>query len=410
MSEAAEPAANTSPPDANFDSVPFVVLLSLVFGVAAFATDMYLPAFPAIRQAFDATPQAVQLSLSVFLYGNAVGQLVFGPLSDRYGRRPILLIGLAAYVVTTFGCALAGDIADFLLFRALQGAAAATGPVLVRALINDRLSRERAAQTLALLTGMMAFAAMFTPIIGGWLVQHHAWSSIFYSIGSIGTLLFIATLFGVPETLPRERRLLALGPSEVARGYLEIVSSLRFWSYVTLPSLMFSAVFGYVAVNSFLLIDKLGMTEQMQGLTYSLSAFAFVAGSFTSNRLVRKTGIERAIVIGLVLGTSTALASVVASALLPLSIGLVVIPAVCTLFSTALVLPIALSVAVSLFPLRAGSASAVAGFTQLVSAGVGTEVTAYVVDSTTLPLHLFTFACCGAAMAIWFAGRHVRRE
>ena len=358
MNEAAARTANTSPPDANFDSVPFVVLLSLVFGVAAFATDMYLPAFPAIRQAFDATPQAVQLSLSVFLYGNAVGQLVFGPLSDRYGRRPILLIGLAAYVVTTFGCALAGDIADFLLFRALQGAAAATGPVLVRALINDRLSRERAAQTLALLTGMMAFAAMFTPIIGGWLVQHYAWSSIFYSMGSVGTLLLIATVFGVPETLPRERRLLALGPSDVVRGYLEIVSSLRFWCYVTLPSLMFAAVFGYVAVNSFLLIDKLGMTEQMQGLTYSLSAFAFVAGSFTSNRVVRKTCIERAIVIGLLLGTSTALASVVASALLPLSIGLVVIPAVCTLFSTALILPVALSVAVSLFPSRAGSASA----------------------------------------------------
>ena len=104
-----------------------IVSLALIFGIAAFATDMYLPAFPAISRAFDTSPQAVQWSLSVFLYGNAAGHLIFGPLSDRYGRKPVLLVGIATFAVTSFGCALALDIESFYAYRAGQGAAAASG-------------------------------------------------------------------------------------------------------------------------------------------------------------------------------------------------------------------------------------------------------------------------------------------
>ena len=175
--------------DPHFGSVTQVVLLSLILGIVAYATDMYLPAFPAIGQAFGTNPQAVQLSLSVFLYGAAAGHLFFGPLSDRYGRRPILLYGLAAYTLATFGCAFAADISSFLIYRATQGIAAASGPVLIRALINDRLDRNPAAQMFALLTGLMALFAMFSPIAGGWLVQHRTWHWIFYAIGSISILL-----------------------------------------------------------------------------------------------------------------------------------------------------------------------------------------------------------------------------
>jgi len=400
-------APSSTAPDPYFDRTT-VVLLALIFGIAAFATDMYLPAFPSIRETFDTTPRTVQLSLSLFLYGNAAGHLLFGPLSDRYGRKPVLACGLAAYAIASFGCALAANVNYFLAFRLAEGTAAASGPVLLRALINDRLERERAARMLALLTGMMALAAMLTPSLGGWLVQYRPWQWLFYGLGVTGVLLLGFTLGRLHETLPPERRLARLSASEIVHGYLDILRSLRFWSYVLPPSFMFAGVFAYAVVNSFLLIDALGMPAQHYGITYSIAACAYVAGSLTSHRLVRITGINRAIVIGLTLGICAAFAAVCASFMLPMSIPLVLVPGLAMFFSTSLILPIGFSVSVSLFPKRGGSASAVAGCTQLVFAAFSSGIAAYLYDNTTLPLHAFTLACCIAAVIAWVAGSRLR--
>lgn len=394
--------------DAAFATPWRVLVLALVFAIVAIGTDMYLPAFPAIRGAFGVTPQQVQLSLSVFLYGNALGQLVYGPLSDRHGRRPVLLGGLAAYALASFGCAAATDIDAFLLCRALQGAAAAGGPVLVRALINDRLDRVRAAHMLALLTAVMAFTAMLTPIAGGWLVGLGSWQTLFLCMGVLGLALLACTALAVEESLPPVRRLATLGAGEVLRGYLEIARRAAFWCYVVPPALMFATVFAYVGANSFLIIEQLGVAERHHGGIYALSAGAFVAGSLTSTRLVLHAGIERAIVTGLALGCTAAALACGASLLLPLSLPLVVLPAIATFFATALVMPVAAASAVSLFPHRAGSASAVAGFAQVSIAGLGTAAAALLVDGNTRPLHAFTLACCLAAAAIWRAGSRIR--
>lgn len=397
-------------PDRHFDSFGTILLLSLVFGIAAFGTDMYLPAFPAMRRSLDATPQAIQLSLSVFLYGNALGHLVFGPLSDRYGRKPVLLIGLGAFAFASFGCAIANDVTALLVYRTAQGAASASAPVLVRALINDRLDRDEAARRLALLTGLMALAAMLTPTLGGWLVQYRPWQWIFYCLGTLSLLLLVFATFGIRETLTRDKRLPALGAGEVFGTYFSIASDLRFWSYVLPPSLMFSGVFAYAVVNSFLLIDDLGLSARAHGVSYSVAAFAYVAGSLTSHRLLRRTGIDRAILIGLWCGSIAALVAVTASALLPLSVPLVMLPGIAMFFCTSLILPIGFSVAVSLFPRRGGSASAVAGFTQLGFAGLSSGVAAYLYDGSAGPLHQFTLACCIAAGGLWFAGRGLRQR
>lgn len=402
--------ARTHEPGSGFDSPQLIVLLSFVFGIAAFATDMYLPAFPAIRATFDVEPRSVQLSMSVFLYGNAAGQLVFGPLSDRYGRKPVMLGGLVAYACASFGCALAGDINGFLAMRALQGAAAASGPVIVRALINDRLTRERAAQALALLTGTMAFVAMLTPSLGGWLVQTHPWQWIFSGLGVTALILIGFCAVGIRESLPRERRLTTFGPTAAMRGYIVIVRNPLFWSYVLPPSFMFAGVFAYAAVNSFLLIDELGLAERFYGLSYSVAALAFVVGSLAARTLVRKAGIDRSVVVGLTFGFVAALSAVLASIVLPMSIVLVMAPGLCMFFSAALILPVGFSMAVSLFPAHGGSASAMAGFTQLGFAGASSGIAALLYDKTALTLHAFTLGCCMIAILSWVAGRGVRRR
>ncbi|MEQ8659289.1 MAG: multidrug effflux MFS transporter [Gammaproteobacteria bacterium] len=401
------PAPRPAPRDA-LEAPWRVLLLALVFGIVAVGTDMYLPAFPAIRSDFGVSTQTVQLSLSVFLYGNALGQLVYGPLSDRYGRRPLLLGGLAVYTGASFACALAPDSTSFLVGRALQGMAAAGGPVLVRALINDRLDRLHAARLLALLTAVMAFSAMLTPIAGGWLVGLGSWRVIFLCVGGLGAVLLACAWWAIGESLVPARRLRRLDAGEVARGYLEIARRAAFWCYVLPPALMFATVFAYVGANSFLIIDGLGVAERHHGAIYAIAAGAFVAGSLTGHRVVPRLGIERAIAAGLGLGGVAAALACLASLALPLSLALVVVPAVATFFATALVVPVAAATAVSLFPHRAGSASAVAGCTQISIAALGTAAAALLVENDTLPLHAFTLGCMLAAAAVWRAGAAVR--
>jgi MFS transporter, DHA1 family, multidrug resistance protein len=409
MTTSAPGQTQVSVADPNLVSASLIGLLALIFGLAAFGTDMYLPAFPAIQRDFGAAPQAVQLSLSIFLYGNALGHLVLGPLSDRFGRKPVLLGGIFIFALASFGCATSGNIAELLTFRLAQGSASAAGPVLVRALVNDRVARDQAAQMLALLTGLMAFAAMLTPTIGGWIVQHWRWNMIFYSIGAMALVLLFTAVFKVPETLPAERRLTQLGAREIAGGYFEIARSLKFWSYVLPPALMFAGVFAYAVVNSFLLINDLGMAEDFYGISYSLAACAYVAGSLVGRYLVGIIGIHRTIITGLTIGLCAAFGSVAASLTLPISTALVIVPGLCMFFSTSLMLPIASSVAVSLFPLRAGSASAVAGFTQISFAGFSSAIAAYLYDGTTFPLHVFTLGCCLCSAAVWVMGARLRR-
>ena len=395
--------------DTDFTAPGVIVLLSLIFGMAALGTDMYLPAFPAIRVEFGASAQAVQLSLSFFLYGNAIGHLLFGPLSDRFGRKPLLLVGLASFALASFACVLAADITELLASRFIQGAASASGPVLVRALINDKIEREQAAQMLALLTGLMAITSMLTPIIGGWLVQHLRWQFIFYVIGGIGICLLLVSAATLKESLAKEHRLERLGTSDILAGYLEIAKNRAFWSYVIPPALMFSGVFAYVVINSFLLIDDLSMSEQRYGIFFSIAASAYVLGSLAARYVLKRVGVSRCVVIGLTLGLSTALASLIASLTYPLSVALVMVPGLCIFFSTAFILPGALSVAVSLFPHRAGSASALVGCTQISFAGVSTAIAAYLYNSTTLPLHLFTLTCCLGACVVWAGTSKHRR-
>ena len=390
------------------DSWPGIALLALVFGVVAYGTDMYLPALPAIGRAFSATPEAVQFSLTLFLYGNAAGQLVVGPLSDRFGRKPVLLAGLAAYAAATLTCALANSLETLYLARIGQGATAAAGPVLVRALLADRLERRRAAEMLALLTGLMALLALLTPIAGGWLVRAWGWPAIFFFIAVLACALFAASALVVDESLPASRRLRRLDAASIAGGYWQIARSLAFWCYVLPPALLFASVFAYVGVNSFLLIGQLGMAEHHYGMTYSAAAFAYVCGSFASNRLVHRSGIERACTVALALAVIAGCGSVVASYGLPLSLPLVLVPALATFFATALLVPVASSTAISLFAERAGSASAVAGFVQVLAAGLGTLLAALLVSNHTLPLHVFTVVCAFAAGGVWLASRTLR--
>ena len=357
-----------------FRSFPRVLLLSCVFGMVAIGTDMYLPAMPAMGAAFGVDAQDIQLSLSVFIASNACGQLLFGPISDRFGRRPVLLVGIVVYGVTSFICAMTAELSTFLAARALQGLSGASGPVLVRAMINDRLSKIDAAKTLALLTGLMAFIAMLTPILAGFMVRFGSWEIVFYFMSGLALALALSCLTALKETLPPRLRVAKLDLPGLLEVYGTILRTPQFWVYTTTPGLLFAGVFAYVGTNSYLLIEHVGLEESRHGVTYAVAAFAYVLGSFTSHRIVEKLGIDQTIVVGLGMNIVGALLAAAASSALELSLWLIVVPGVVAFYTTAIVVPVAVSRAVGIFPRSGGSASALAGFIQLLISGAGTVV------------------------------------
>src|SRR5258708_29375198 len=177
------------------------VLLGALAGMTALAVDMSLPSLPTITSSCNASPQSVQLTLSLFLVGYAGAQLFCGPLSDRLGRRRVLIGGLAIYTLAGYACAISPSIEVLMTARLIQGCGACVGPVLGRAVVRDHTTGPRAVQTLSYITLTMSIAPLVAPIIGGFLINHFGWQAIFVFLCRFGMLLLAATLLLFPESL-----------------------------------------------------------------------------------------------------------------------------------------------------------------------------------------------------------------
>src|SRR5882724_6010717 len=179
---------------------PPLVLLALVTAIAPVALHMLVPVLPVLAALFKAPPGAVQLVLTLYLVGIAAGQLVYGPLSDRFGRRPVLIAGLAVFLAGTMLCGLAGSLAALILGRVLEACGACAGIVLARAIIRDVYEREAAARGLALVMMVMSFAPAISPAVGAYLAEWLDWRSIFVLLGAAGAIVLAATVARLPET------------------------------------------------------------------------------------------------------------------------------------------------------------------------------------------------------------------
>lgn len=386
-----------------------LILLSMLVGTATINVNTYIPAMPAIGLDTGASAQLVQLSLAVFMWGYALGQLFIGPLSDRYGRRRVLLLGLSSYTVVNFISAFAQQIEFLLILRVAQGLIAATGPVLVRAILNDRLDSVGAARTLSSMLSIMALVPALAPILSGFLVEIYGWQSIFFMTSLFCFVLVIASAVSIEESLPVASRTDGVHPFHVLQGYLKITKVIRFWRYAFAATGMFCSMFAYNAVNSFLIINDLGIQPRYHGLSFALVACAFIVGSILGNRLTKKFSVDAVISwgIGIALVASALAWSV--SLNNPISLALVLIPGAVVFFANGLALPGALSLAIAANPNNRGSASALAGFLQIGSAGIIGSIAGQTYDHTTAPLHELMFIAAALAALGWVTFGYIKR-
>lgn len=366
------------------DSLLVAVLLTLTVAMGPMATDFYLPSLPALAGYFEAETVIVQLTLSVFLAGFAVAQLVYGPLSDRFGRRPAVLAGFGLFTVASIGCALAGSIEMLIAGRFLQALGACAGPVLGRTIVRDVYGRDGAARMLAYIGAAMALAPLIGPVIGGYLTVWFGWRANFVVLAAYGATAFLGVFLLLAETNPHIGE--ATSPARMLHNYIGFLRHRVYVGYVLCHTATYSGLFAFISGSPFVFIDVLGLPPNLYGMCFAAAVAGYIAGAIISGRIVRSLGLERMVPLGAAVCAAGGLAMAAIALAGIESVWSVLGPMVVYMFGVGFVLPNAMAGALGPYPTKAGAASALLGFTQMsIAALVGLAVGA-AFDGTARPM------------------------
>ncbi len=383
-------------------SFGLALLLTTLVALGPISTDLYLPSLPTLAQFFATDVARVQLTLSVFLAGFAVAQLIYGPLSDRYGRRPVMLAGLAIYLVASLACMVAPDIDTLIAARFFQALGACAGPVLGRAIVRDVYGPLQAARVLAYISGAMAIAPMLGPVLGGWLTVWFGWRANFAALSLFSALQIIATFVMLGES-NAHRDALATQPRRIAGNFAMLLSSPLYLGFLLCFSASYSALFSFISGSSFVLIGLYGLSPQWYGASFGFVVTGYITGTIVSGRLTMKLGAKRLVLAGALLGTTAGSVMALLALTGVHNVWAILVPMFLSTVGTGMVMPNAIAGALAPYARMAGAASALMGFVQMsVAAAVGIVV-GHSFDGTALPMALAIALCGWAALASYFA-------
>ena len=383
---------------------PVAALLTAVVAIGALSIDMTLPSLPATAEALGTEAATAQLTVTLFLAGFALAQLVHGPLSDRIGRRRVLLGGLAVYVVGGLACWAAPSAPLLVAGRLLQALGAGSGPVVGRAVIRDLYEPERAARVLGYMGTAMALTPILAPIVGGVVHVAFGWRAVYLTLAACGAVFLGLALLLVPET-NRRRDPDALRPGHLRTNAADLLTDRSFLGYVLVVALMFGGQFAFISGSSFVLIEVLAVAPDVYGLCFGLVAFGIMTGSFLAARLSPRVGIDPLIAgaTGLGAGAGCLMAALAWGGVW--TVAAVIGPMYAFSVGVGIVLPTAIAGAIGPFPRTAGLASAVLGFLQLTAAALYGLAVGRLYDGTPVPMAV---AIAAAGLAALVAHRLVR--
>lgn len=388
-------------------SIALTILLALLTSIGPLSTDMYLPSLPQIVRDFGVSIAEVQLTLSLFLAGFASGMLVYGPLADRYGRRRVLIGGLGLMLVGTLACALAPSVEALIVGRFVQALGGAGPVILARSIVRDLYSGARAGQELARMGAIMGLVPAVAPTIGGLLDGIAGWRTSFFCTLIFGGALALVVVFRLPETREGDPSV-RLSPAGIAADFGAILRSRAFCANVAILCCVYAGLFSYISGSSFVLQDHYGLGRIGFGLAFGAGALAFTTGSIAAQRIVLRLGMSRVIGIGTAM-TATGGVTMLAAALLgPGNPAEIYVPMMIFLGGLGLALPQSTAAAIMPFPERAGSASSLMGFLQMVGGAVTGIAVGHAVDVAWWSLPIFIATLGLAAFALWATTRRVR--
>lgn len=377
-----------------------VVILSALLAFASISTDIYLPAMPTLGHSLGGSEGSVELTLSSFLIGFSLGQLFWGPIGDRYGRRTPILFGLTLFMIGSAGCALAGSVEQLIIWRIIQAAGACAGPVLARAMARDLYGRDRAAQLLSTLMLVMGIAPLLGPLVGGQVLLVGSWRLIFWLLVIVGIAIFGAALL-LPESLPRERRS-NIGVRTILSNYWMMVKSRKVMGYAAASGCYYGGIYAYLAGTPAAYINYYHVAPQTYGFLFGLGIVGQMLLNLLNTRLVVRAGSDHMLRWGAALVGVSALWTGMAATTGTGGLWGLVVPLFFFLSANGLFVANAMAGALAVNPDRAGATSAFVGALQFGSGIVGSALVGWFADGTPGPMGLIIAALGTASFIVTF--------
>lgn len=384
-----------------FAKLRLIFILALMSSIAPLSTDMYLPALSQVKQSFETSEFLTQLSLASFFVAFALGQLIYGPLSDVFGRKIPALVGIFLFMLSSLFCVIIDNIYVFIILRFFEALGGCAGVVIARAIVNDLFELKEAASIFALMMVFGALAPMLSPSFGGFLIEYFSWHSIFATLFGLGILLFLLIFFALKESAPHLKRQ-KFSHKETLKSYRFVLKDKPFILYVSCASLVLAAMFAYITGSSFVFINFFGLSERDFGLLFGLNALGFVIFANINAKMVRKIDSEKILFYALIIMLISTLILFVNSLIKP-NFWLFELSIFTSIALLGFIAPNTTTLAMARFKDHSGTASAVLGTSQFALAGVISFIVSAVGANTPVILALIMLICVVLANGVYFA-------
>ena len=382
-------------------------LLAALTAVGPLTTDMYLPSLPDIARQLGASSAQVQLTISAYLVGFAAGQIVYGPVSDRHGRKPVLIGAIVLYCSASLACALSTSIEMLIVARAFQALGGCGGIVLTRAIVRDIYSGAHAGRELSVIGSVMALAPVLAPIVGGIIQTAFGWRVTFLALVGAGLAGGAIVWSLLPETLT-VRAAERVSIASMLRSYRVVARNPAYLAYLAITSASYAGLFAWISGSAFVLQDLYGLAPFDFGVAFAVGSVGYMGGSAIAARVVVRLGLDGVLGLGACACAAGGLAMTAAVALGFVSSMALVLPMAVYLAGLGLVLPQGIAGAMTPFPERAGAASSLFGFVQQTAAAICGAAVGWFLGQSAWPLALGVASMGLATLGFWLATRGLR--
>ena len=386
----------------------WLVLLTVLIGLPRITLDMHLPALPAMADDFHSSDSQLQLTLTLYTLGSAISLLVSGPLTDRFGRRPILLVGLFLYVLATVACALANSLEVLIIARLFQALGGCCTTVIGRVIVRDYFDRHEQARLLGLISMAMAISPMAAPVLGSLMLPFINWRGLFVVLGVIGAGLYLVVYRRLPETRPPQ--VAAAPPSNLLRLYGQLLRDRYFLRYSLAIGCVYSTYFPFISESSALLQRGFHLSTTAYALVFAATISGYMLGANLFRRLVLRFEPDALISAAIGVNVLGSLLLAAATALLPADWLAIVLPMVVIMVSVGMVIPACQLSVLQPYGAIAGTASGLFFFTQMFLTAVSSWATGLLSDGTSQPLVIMTLVASALLVTGWLTLRPRKRE